>query len=401
MNTLLYMPSYSHYTDFLKDEQFVRWQLLPDEELNTQWQDFMKKHPHLDEEIRQAIDYLKTTGLNKNRLDEEDRRQLFRRIQSTIERNSKMIKVRRVIRYAVASCAAIALIIVGLHLFTAPEEERAIPFGTERIVGNLLNHEAIQLISGKESRSFQSNIKLNVSNQGSITVTQENAKEETVDIDRVLLNRLVVPYGKRTLLILSDGSKIWLNSGTVLEFPTEFSTQSREINLISGEIYAEVAPDKTKSFYVYTSDFYIKIYGTRFNVSRYSDSPQSVTLVEGSVGLRSGTDRELFLWPNEQAVYRKNGMFDKQAVDVNRIISWKDGYLTLDRTPMSEVLKQIGRYYNLAFDYEADVNLQKRTCTGKIYLSDNLDYVMTTVALLSSTEYEKQGNRIYIMNEPN
>ena len=152
---------------------------------------------------------------------------------------------------------------------------------------------------------------------------------------------------------------------------------------------------------MHTSDFHVKVYGTKFNISHYSDSPQSVTLVEGSVGLRSGTDSEWFLSPNEQAVYKKNGMFDKQAVDVNSIISWKDGYLTLDRTPVSEVLKQIGRYYNLAFDYKADVNLQKRTCTGKIYLSDNLDYVMTTVALLSSTGYEKQGNRIYIMNEPN
>lgn len=65
------MPSYSHYTDFLKDEQFIRWQLLPDEELNARWQDFMEKHPHLDEEIRQAIHYLKTTGLNKNRLNEK------------------------------------------------------------------------------------------------------------------------------------------------------------------------------------------------------------------------------------------------------------------------------------------------------------------------------------------
>ena len=111
------MPSYSHYTDFLKDEQFIRWQLLPDEELNARWQDFMEKHPHLDEEIRQAIHYLKTTGLNKNRLNEEDRRQLFRRIQSTIERNSRAIKVRRMIRYAVASCAAIALAIAGLQLF--------------------------------------------------------------------------------------------------------------------------------------------------------------------------------------------------------------------------------------------------------------------------------------------
>lgn len=397
------MPSYSHYTDFLKDEQFIRWQLLPDEELNARWQDFMEKHPHLDEEIRQAIHYLKTTGLNKNRLNEEDRRQLFRRIQSTIERNSRAIKVRRMIRYAVASCAAIALAIAGLQLFRFihPEERSVMPFGTERIVGNLLNHEDIQLISGKESRSFQNNIKLNISDKGDITVMQENEREETLDMDKASINRLVVPYGKRTQLTLSDGSKVWLNSGTVLEFPAEFSAQNREINLMSGEIYAEVAPDKTKSFYVHTSDFHVKVYGTKFNISHYSDSPQSVTLVEGSVALRSGTDSEWFLSPNEQAVYKKNGMFDKQAVDVNSIISWKDGYLTLDRTPMSEVLKQIGRYYNLAFDYKADVNLQKRTCTGKIYLSDNLDYVMTTVALLSSTGYEKQGNRIYIMNEPN
>lgn len=395
------MPSYSHYTDFLKDEQFIRWQLLPDEELNARWQDFMEKHPHLDEEIRQAIHYLKTTGLNKNRLNEEDRRQLYRRIQSTIERNTKTIKVRRMIRYAVASCAAIALAIAGLHLFIRPEERSVMQSGTERIVGRLLSHQDIQLISDNETRSFQSNIKLNVSDEGTITITHENEREETLDMDKASLNQLVVPYGKRTQLILSDGSKIWLNSGTILEFPAEFSAQNREINLMSGEIYAEVAPDKTKSFYVHTSDFHVKVYGTKFNISHYSDSPQSVTLVEGSVGLRSGTDSEWFLSPKEQAVYKKNGMFDKQAVDVNSIISWKDGYLTLDRTPVSEVLKQIGRYYNLAFDYETDVNLQKRTCTGKIYLSDNFDYVMTTVALLSSTGYEKQGNKIYIMNEPN
>lgn len=395
------MPSYSHYTDFLKDEQFIRWQLLPDEELNARWQDFMEKHPHLDEEIRQAVDYLKTAGLNKSKLDEEDRRKLLRRIQATIERNSRAIKIRRVIRYAVASCAAIALAIAGLHLFIRPEERSVMQSGTERIVGRLLSHQDIQLISDNETRSFQSNIKLNVSDEGTITITHENEREETLDMDKASLNQLVVPYGKRTQLILSDGSKIWLNSGTILEFPAEFSAQNREINLMSGEIYAEVAPDKTRSFYVHTSDFHVKVYGTKFNISHYSDSPQSVTLVEGSVGLRSGTDSEWFLSPKEQAVYKKNGMFDKQAVDVNSIISWKDGYLTLDRTPVSEVLKQIGRYYNLAFDYETDVNLQKRTCTGKIYLSDNFDYVMTTVALLSSTGYEKQGNKIYIMNEPN
>ncbi|MEA4978580.1 MAG: DUF4974 domain-containing protein, partial [Petrimonas sp.] len=71
------------------------------------------------------------------------------------------------------------------------------------------------------------------------------------------------------------------------------------------------------------------------------------------------------------------------------------------KTPMTEVLKQIGRYYNLSFDFGNDVNLQKRTCTGKIYLSENLDNVMTTIGLLSSTKYTKNDNQIFIINEPN
>jgi ferric-dicitrate binding protein FerR (iron transport regulator) len=88
-----------------------------------------------------------------------------------------------------------------------------------------------------------------------------------------------------------------------------------------------------------------------------------------------------------------------QKVDISQFISWKDGYLSFDKTPITEVLQQIGRYYNLSFDFGNNMNLQKRTCTGKIYLSENMDNVMGTIALLSSTRYEKENNRIYITNE--
>jgi len=67
---------------------------------------------------------------------------------------------------------------------------------------------------------------------------------------------------------------------------------------------------------------------------------------------------------------------------------------------MTEVLRQIGRYYNLSFNFENDMNLQKRTCTGKIYLSDNLDNVMTIIGLLSSTTYTRTDNKILITNKP-
>jgi ferric-dicitrate binding protein FerR (iron transport regulator) len=88
-------------------------------------------------------------------------------------------------------------------------------------------------------------------------------------------------------------------------------------------------------------------------------------------------------------------------VDVNQFISWKNGYLELNKTSMTEVLKQIGRYYNLSFNFDKDVNLQKRTCSGKIYLSENLDNVMITIGLLSSTQFTKKDNQIYISNKLN
>jgi len=162
-----------------------------------------------------------------------------------------------------------------------------------------------------------------------------------------------------------------------------------------------VSPDSDKPFYVHTSNFEVKVYGTAFNLSAYDDQTSSIVLVEGSVALkRHGDKEEMALRPNELASYdSQSGSFNRQQVDVNNYISWREGYLTLDKTPMTELLQRIERYYNLSFNYEQDVNLQKRTCTGKIYLSEDIDNVMTTIALLSSTRYEIDKNRIYITNE--
>lgn len=393
------MSNFTRYTDFLKDKQFIRWQLVPDETLDGYWNDFIEKNPDLNDELQHAIDYLKTTGLNNKRLSETERISLLNKIQSSIKRTSKKIKIRRIIRLSVASCAAVVLLLVGLNRFLSHEKARPSSSQQELIVGNLLAGEDIQLITGEESLSFQNDIQVEFAENGKAKIIQNNLEEKTVELTKSELNRLVVPYGKRSALTLSDGSKVWLNSGSVLEFPAQFNNKKREIRLASGEMYIEVFSDSQKPFYVHTSSFNVKVYGTKFNVSAYADSPQSVVLVEGSVGLQSTTGNEIKLIPNEQAVYTDDGIFDKQKVDVNRFISWKNGYLEFDKAPMTEVLKQIGRYYNLSFDFDNDVNLQKRTCTGKIYLSENLNNVMTTIGLLSSTTYTKNNNQIFIVNK--
>jgi transmembrane sensor len=83
-------------------------------------------------------------------------------------------------------------------------------------------------------------------------------------------------------------------------------------------------------------------------------------------------------------------------VDVLAFTSWKEGYLTFDDTPVTEVLKQIERYYNLSFNLNDAVSFKGITCTGKIILSENLDNVMATLSLLSGTEYKRENRAIYI-----
>lgn len=393
------MPNHTHYTDFLKDQQFIRWQLLPDEQLNSYWDDFVKEHPELKDEMQQAVTYLKKKGLHKSNLSDRERTELLHTIETSIRHNQKS-KLRRLIGYSSAAVSAVALIITAITLFrttTTPETDHQ----NELIVGEMLHSEDIQLITSEEAIRFQSDVEVTLNGEGKATVTPKSNAVKIIDINQEKLNSLIVPYGKRSSLTLADGSRVWLNSGSVLEFPATFSGKKREIRLSSGEMYIKVSPDSDKPFYVHTSNFEVKVYGTAFNLSAYDDQTSSIVLVEGSVALkRHGDKEEMALRPNELASYdSQSGSFNRQQVDVNNYISWREGYLTLDKTPMTELLQRIERYYNLSFNYEQDVHLQQRTCTGKIYLSEDIDNVMTTIALLSSTRYEINKNRIYITNE--
>ncbi|MDD3780772.1 MAG: FecR family protein, partial [Proteiniphilum sp.] len=107
--------NYTHFTDLLKDQEFLRWQLLPDEKLNEYWHAFFVQHPELENELQKAIDYLKKEGLNKNDLQNNERSDLFERIQMRVNQKRKR-RMRHVLLYA-SSAAAVALLIIGITLF--------------------------------------------------------------------------------------------------------------------------------------------------------------------------------------------------------------------------------------------------------------------------------------------
>lgn len=379
------------HPELLQDDKFLLWRFFPDAETNAYWDNLINQQPEIKKEIDLADEYLKKYIFKKNGLQTIDKQLLLKRINKNLNRDNKKKRVKLWMKYAAVACVAVA---IGVASFIT---QKQLIQPEETITGNLLDLKDIQLIVNNESKSFSENITIKISSDGVAKVQEENQSETDININHTTMNKLIVPYGKRSSLELSDGTKITLNSGSSLEFPAVFSNNIRKVKLM-GEMYIEVAHGKNKSFYVETSHFDISVLGTTFNVSAYESQPQSVVLVEGRVNLKSKYHQEIELLPSQMAIYADG--FEKQTVDVNKYTSWRKGYIILDKAPVSEVLSFIERYYNLSFSYDKDINLRNATCNGKLYLSENVDNVMRAVALSSSTVYKRKNNIIYITNQP-
>lgn len=385
----------NNFIRFLKDEKFIEWKLFPTDELDKYWEEFLQQFPDKQKDIELAEKHFCHIKLSSYKQSPGKKQEAAKRLEKSLRRYYIKNNVRR-FAFTAAACAAV-LVLSLLYLQEKLYKSRdQLITSSEYIVGNELKQEDIMFITGNETASFQHNIDIHISSEKTAQIRSEYQDAEEISIEQHTMNKLIVPYGKQSRITLADGTQVWLNSGTTLEFPSSFTKNKREVYL-TGEMYIEVAPDKNRSFYVHTSDFNVRVYGTKFNTSSYAGSPASVVLVEGSIGLQSDDGKqELRLSPDEQAVYSDNGTFQTKRVNVQPFISWKDGYLTFEDTPVTEALKQIERYYNLSFNYGDEVSFQGITCTGKIILSDNLDNVMTALTLISAMKYKKKDKLIYI-----
>ena len=147
---------------------------------------------------------------------------------------------------------------------------------------------------------------------------------------------------------------------------------------------------------VHVEGMTILVQGTSFNVSAYHDeATKTVVLVEGIVTIKAGENQAIELLPNEKLDVSE-GYFSKETVDVSEYISWRTGVLKFNQTPMSEILKKVSRYYNVQFEKTPEIELNRETFSGKLFLSTNLDSVMTSVSILSSTKYHRDGDVIRI-----
>lgn len=180
---------------------------------------------------------------------------------------------------------------------------------------------------------------------GLVVLDQDSLRSKTAAVE---ISRIVVPRGGEYQLVLADGTKVWLNSDSKLEFPNAFVGKERKVKLC-GEAYFEVARNETMPFRVGVDGMEIVVLGTSFNIQAYDETVKT-TLVEGAVALKVA-DRTYHLSPGYEADVR-NGQVNIGKADVYEQIAWKDGKFVFREKRLENVLEILSRWYDFDIFYQ-------------------------------------------------
>ncbi len=213
---------------------------------------------------------------------------------------------------------------------------------------------------------------------------------QMANFDSGLKTSFVVPLGQTAELNLPDGTKVWMNSGTVLSYSPDFSYANRNVTL-DGEAFFSVTKDADHPFNVKTSSINIKVLGTSFNVEAYNDNLQAVntTLVSGKVEINDLNNKKLGeLIPGQIARFdnlKRTVSIDE--IDTGFYTSWKNGFLMFSNTPLEEITKKMERWYNVEFVF-GNPQLKSLRYSGTILRGKPIDQILEIMKLTANVDYK-------------
>lgn len=207
---------------------------------------------------------------------------------------------------------------------------------------------------------------------------------------------MVNPMGLKSSITLSDGTKVTLNAGSTLTYPTAFTSGPREVS-ICGEAFFEVAHDDKHPFIVKAEDINVKVLGTKFNVKAYEDEDNiEVTLKEGKVGVGLNMEKLIPIMPGQQIKYSKTDKsFSKRKVSLNNYTAWVCGKFYFTSRPLEKIAKQLERNFNVHIEILGD-DLKKATFTGDFIRGENLEQILRVMTVNRPIKYTIEGDQIQI-----
>ncbi|MBN8854588.1 MAG: hypothetical protein BGO55_21905 [Sphingobacteriales bacterium 50-39] len=312
------------------------------------------------------------------------------------------------IRWA-AAAAVVILLAGGAWLWHAGTSEKPPSVAQQPVHDVLPGHEgAILTLADGRQIVLDSSGNGALVRQGNASVTRVSAGELSYRAEStsesagagMVYNTLTTPRGRRTSVLLSDGTRVWLNAASSIRYPTVFSGKNRTVE-VSGEAYFEVAKGPAMPFIVRTMGsssrlpVEIQVLGTSFNITAYSDDDEiSTTLTEGSVKVINGAAAVLMA-PGQQMVAKDKGKLEPNpGVDVEKVVAWKDGYFLFHNDDLPTIMKQLSRWYDIEVHFDGTVSGHY---TGKISRQVNISQVLNIFQAVGGVKFSVQNKEVSVL----
>ncbi|MDD2380450.1 MAG: FecR domain-containing protein [Mariniphaga sp.] len=348
------------YDRIIDNPLFFKWIFHPSAEIDAYWRHFLETNPEYAEKITELKLQIEVhLKYEDKKLSDVEKKAIARRIVHQLDlADRKLLRFRIIHGFMRYAAVGLIFLLLGGGLVFWYFESRQLQVNNDHLNLPAQLNEPLLIIGDSEKIALnQGESQLEYSPRGDIILNNDQTIREQSGDKLPEMNTLVIPYGNRSVITLSDGSMVWLNAGSRLIYPTRFVDKTREVFLI-GEAFFDIRTDKTKPFVVKTTDVFIEAIGTRFNVCAYpEDYSVQTVLAEGSVSVRkvgSGRgEKGTILKPGYLAYFNKKTQETQtQLVNLDHYILWTQGLFCFSNTEFNRITKKLERYYNIRFQFD-------------------------------------------------
>ena len=312
--------------------------------------------------------------------------------------NNKLSKKRSIL-LPVLKIAAIAILLlsVGVTIFflndTTPTPQTIVQQRiTPGVSAAFLQVDSNNIV--KLSDSVSTEIE---NNQGLIAKVESGQISYADNIEPVQMT-VEVPLQSEYQFVLSDGTKVWMNAGSKVNFMHPFKANKRQIQA-EGEVYLEVAHDKSRPFIVQLPDKReIEVLGTQFNIKAYPDENNlQIVLVEGSILWKSANGRERLLEPNHLLISDNlNEDIEVKKIDVYPYIAWKEGRFVFEGERLEDIMKSLSRWYGVEVTYQTEV-IKNLHFSVDVRRYEQLDSILEMLEITEKINFTINGSQIEVI----
>lgn len=328
-----------------------------------------------------------------------DKEQVFKNISNKLSLNSRRKSAwyrTKWFKYATSAIAIVALFIITIYHVTRephlPEvvEKTIFDPGSRKAYLLSMEGEMIDLSESFEVKKEDGTVISNKS-EGVISFQKTDPDKKTNKTQTIY-----VPNSGEYELLLSDGTRVYLNSESRLTFPSYFEGETRQVEL-QGEAYFEVKKE-SKPFVILTPELTVEVLGTSFNINAYETNPYvNTTLVEGNVRVHLTESRKVFQLKPEQNLRldKSSDEVSVERVNTDLYTAWVKGEFMFRNQPLPEIFAQLERWYDFKIIYE-NQDIKKMRFTGSALKAKPLNYLLDLITSVTDIQYRDEGDKIIL-----